>query len=222
MITVHHLERSRSHRVIWLMEELGIDYELKTYQRDKKTSLAPKEMMKIHPLGKSPMIDDDGHVFVETGVILEYVIETYGRGALMPALETDAYWRCKYWLHAAEGSYMPPLILELFVGRIESAPMPFFAKPIAKRLGKAIRDAYLTHTTQVHFNYLDTELGRSEWLAGNQFSAADIMMSYPVEAALGRAKGVERFKNLEPYLSRLKARPAYQRAIERGGPVVLG
>lgn len=218
MIIVHHLENSRSQRVLWLLEELGLAYEVKRYERDKKTNLAPKELLKVHPLGKSPVVEDGGAVYAETGAIMEHIIDTHGQGRLAPAKGTDDYRRYKYWMHAAEGSYMPPLVFALFLNRMETAPMPFFAKPIAKRLTKGVRDAYLDHTTAALFGYLDSELGKRPWLAGNDFTAADIIMSFPVEAALTRIDASKAAKNLKTYVDKLHARPGYERALERGGP----
>lgn len=218
MITVHHLENSRSQRVLWLLEELGLDYAVKRYERDKKTNLAPKELMNVHPLGKSPVVEDDGRVIAETGAIIDYIVERHGGGRLRPEPGTDDALRYTYWLHAAEGSYMPPLVLSLFLGRMETAPMPFFAKPVARRLTRAVRDGYLNHTTKALFDYLDAELGKRQWLAGDEFSAADIIMSFPAEAAMGRVPQAQTLKNLKPYVARLHARPAYARALERGGP----
>lgn len=218
MVIVHHLENSRSQRVLWLLEELGVPYEVKRYERDKKTNLAPQALMKIHPLGKSPVIEDKGAVIAETGAIMEHIVETHGGGRLVPPKGAEDYRRYKYWLHAAEGSYMPPLVMALFLGRMEAAPMPFFAKPIAKRLTQGVRDAYLNHTTKALFDHLDAELGKSDWLAGPDFTAADIIMSFPVEAALQRLDAVKNAKNLKAYVDRLHARPAYRRALEKGGP----
>ncbi|OFX03091.1 MAG: glutathione S-transferase [Alphaproteobacteria bacterium RIFCSPHIGHO2_12_FULL_63_12] len=218
MITVHHLENSRSQRVLWLLEELALPYQVKRYERDKKTNLAPKELLKVHPLGKSPVIEDAGAVIAETGAIIEHVVDNYGQGRLVPAKGTDDYRRYKYWMHAAEGSYMPPLVMELFLTRMETAKMPFFAKPIAKKLTQGVRDAYLTHTTKALFDYLDAELGKSDWLAGKDFTAADIIMSFPAEASLQRVAAAKSAKNLKAYVGRLHARPAYKRALEKGGP----
>jgi glutathione S-transferase len=218
MITVHHLENSRSQRILWLLEELGVPYQVKRYERDKKTNLAPKELMKIHPLGKSPVVEDGGAIYAETGAIIERIIDAHGQGRLAPAAGTDAHRRYKYWLHAAEGSYMPPLVMALFLNRMETAPMPFFAKPIAKKLTQGVRDAYLNHTTKALFDYLDAELGKNDWLAGSDFTAADIIMSFPVEAALQRVDAAKAAKNLKAYVGRLQARPAYKRALEKGGP----
>ncbi|MEZ5896552.1 MAG: glutathione S-transferase [Parvularculaceae bacterium] len=218
MIIVHHLENSRSQRVLWLLEELGLDYEVKRYNRDSKTGLAPKELLKVHPLGKSPVIADDGRVLAETGAIIEYLVETHGAGRLVPARGGADYDRYRYWLHAAEGSYQPPLVLSLILTRMETAPMPFFARPIARRLARSVRENYLNHTTKALFDYLDTELGARNWLAGDEFSAADIIMSFPAEASLGRVDAARGKKNLKRFVEKIHARPAYQRALERGGP----
>jgi glutathione S-transferase len=218
MIIVHHLENSRSQRVLWLLEELGLPYAVKRYERDKKTNLAPPSLLKVHPLGKSPVIEDDGAVIAETGAIIEHIVETHGGGRLVPAKGTPDYRRYKYWLHAAEGSYMPPLVMALFLSRMETAPMPFFAKPVAKKLTQGVRDGYLTHTTKALFNYLDAELSKGEWLAGREFTAADIIMSFPAEASLQRVDAAKAAKNLKAYVDRLHARPAYKRALEKGGP----
>lgn len=218
MITVHHLENSRSQRVLWLLEELGVSYQVKRYERDKKTNLAPKELLKVHLLGKSPVIEDNGAVIAETGAIVEHIVDAYGQGRLAPPKGTDEYRRYKYWLHAAEGSYMPPLVMALFLSRMETAKMPFFAKPIAKKLTQGVRDAYLAHTTKALFDYLDAELGRSEWVAGQDFTAADIIMSFPAEASLQRIDAAKSSKRLKSYVDRLHARPAYKRALEKGGP----
>lgn len=219
MITVHHLENSRSQRVLWMLEELGADYEIKRYERDKKTSLAPPELKKVHPLGKSPVLEDDGRIIAETGAILEYLVDRHG-GALAPERSTDDWLRYQYWLHAAEGSYMPPLVMSLFLIRMETAPMPFFARPVAKKLVKAVRDGYLDLTMKAQFDYLHDELGESEWLAGDALTAADIAMSFPVEAFSVRGD-VSIYPNIAAFLARIHARPAYNRALERGGPYQL-
>jgi glutathione S-transferase len=204
--------------VLWLLEELGLPYAVKRYERDKKTNLAPPSLLKAHPLGKSPVVEDDGAVIAETGAIIEHIVETHGGGRLVPAKGTPDYRRYKYWLHAAEGSYMPPLVMALFLSRMETAPMPFFAKPVAKKLTQAVRDGYLTHTTKALFDYLDAELSKGEWLAGKEFTAADIIMSFPAEASLQRVDAAKAAKNLKAYVDRLHARPAYKRALEKGGP----
>ncbi|MEQ1930866.1 MAG: glutathione S-transferase, partial [Parvularculaceae bacterium] len=217
MITVHHLENSRSQRVLWLLEELGLPYQVKRYDRNKTTNLAPPELMKVHPLGKSPVIDDGGRVIAETGAILEHVIETHGGGKLMPARGTPDHFKYKYWVHAAEGSYMPPLVMALILGRMETAKMPFFAKPIARQLVNGVRGGYLENTTKALFDYLDSELSKGPWLAGADLTGADIMMSFPCEAALARIDAARGKKNLQDYVKRIQARPAYKRALDKGG-----
>lgn len=218
MLVVHHLENSRSQRVLWLLEELGVPYEVKRYERSKESGLAPPALMKVHPLGKSPVIDDGGTVVAETGAILEHILDAHGKGRLEPQFGTAEWTRYRYWMHAAEGSYMPPLVLALMLNRMETAPMPFFARPIAKRLVGAVRSGYLDHTAKALFDYLDTELQRAEWLAGPAFTAADVIMSFPAEAALQRVPQAKGKKAIERYVARLHARPAFKRALDRGGP----
>ena len=218
MITVHHLNNSRSQRVLWLLEELALPYQIKRYERDKETNLAPRALMDVHPLGKSPVIDDNGDVFAETGAIVEHIIDAHGGGRLKPDPDTDDFRRYKYWLHAAEGSYMPPLVLALMLGRMETARMPFFAKPVARRLAQGIRDAYLDHTTKALFDFVDAELRARPWLAGENFSAADIIMSFPLEAAVTRIEAAKSSRAIGDFLKRIHDRPAYARALEKGGP----
>lgn len=218
MLIVHHLENSRSQRVLWLLEELGVPYEVKRYDRDKKSNLAPPALLKVHPLGKSPVITDGGATVAETGAIFEYVLETYGKGRLEPARGTPEWRRFRYWMHAAEGSYMPPMVLALMLNRMETAPMPFFARPIAKGLTGAVRKGYLDHTLAALFDYLEAELQSSEWIAGPAFTAADMMMSFPAEASRDRVPDAKGKMALARYVEKLHARPAYKKALERGGP----
>ncbi len=218
MIVVHHLENSRSQRILWLLEELGLPYEVKRYERDKKSNLAPPALLKVHPLGKSPVIDDNGAVVAETGAIVEHIIEEHAKGRFAPARGTPDWRRYRYWMHAAEGSYMPPLVLALMLGRMETAPMPFFVKPIAKKLTQAVRDGYLDRTTAALFGYLEGELSKSAFLAGDALTGADIMMSFPAEAALQRSPAAQSAPRLKAYVATLHARPAFKRALERGGP----
>ncbi len=220
MIFVHHLENSRSQRVLWLLEELGIEYELKRYERDKKTSLAPKALLKIHPLGKSPVLEDRGQILAETGAVIEYIIDQYGDGRMAPQRGTPEYLKYNYWLHAAEGSFAPVMVMSLLLNRMEAAPMPFFARPIAKKLVNGVRDGYLNHTTKVLFDYANDTLGKSQWLAGDEFSAADVIMSFPLEGFAARGN-IALYKHISGFLDRIHARPAYQRAIEAGGPYGL-
>jgi glutathione S-transferase len=218
MITVHHLNNSRSQRVLWLLEELGVPYEIQKYERDATTMLAPPSLMKVHPLGKSPVITDDGLTVAETGAIVEYLIERHGDGRLAPAPGTPERLRWRYWLHFAEGSAMPPLLMKLIFERIKVTPMPFFAKPIARGLSNRVLAAMVDPNLKRQLDFMEAELGRSEWFAGDAFSAADIQMSFPVEAAAQRAGLDASRPRLMAFLKRIHARPAYRRALERGGP----
>ena len=203
MIKVHHLNNSRSQRVLWLLEEISLDCEVVPYQRDAKTMLAPASLRRIHPLGKSPIIEDGPLRLAETGVIVDYLVSKYGR-ELEPAQSSEAHWRYRYWLHYAEGSLMPPLLVKLVVNRLGL-------------LGRPAR-GYVDNQITLHLDYLDKELDPGPWFAGDTFSAADIMMSFPLEAATSRGGLNASRPNLMGFLARIHARPAYQRALSRGGP----
>ena len=219
MITVHHLNNSRSQRVLWLLEELGVPYEIKKYQRDAKTMLAPPELTRVHPLGKSPVITDNSVTVAESGAIMEYLLETYGAGKLVPQAGTEDKRRFTYWMHFAEGSAMPPLLLKLIFDRIGSGQgMPFFVKPIAKGIAGKVKGLMVEPNLKRQLDFMEAELGRSEWFAGAEFTAADIQMSFPVEAAAQRAGLDASRPRLMAYLKKIHARPAYKRALERGGP----
>lgn len=217
MITVHHLNDSRSQRVLWLLEELGAAYEVKRYQRDAKTMLAPPALKAIHPLGKSPVLDDGEARVAETGAIVEYLLETHPASGLRPAAGTEAARRFTYWLHYAEGSAMTPLLLKLIFTAIPGR-VPFLARGVAKGISKGMNARMIDPQIAAHTAYWEAELGRSEWFAGEAFSAADIMMSFPVEAAGSRVGYGADKPRLKAFLQRIHARPAYQRALERGGP----
>lgn len=219
MITVHHLNNSRSQRVLWLLEELGVPYEIRKYERDPKTMLAPPALRKVHPLGKSPVITDGDTTVAESGAILEYLVERYDKsGRLAPALGSDERLRWRYWMHFAEGSAMPPLLIGLICDRIANAPMPFFARPIARGIAAKIRGLVVDPNLQRQFDFIESELARSTWFAGEAFSAADVQMSFPLEAAAHRGGGNESRPKLREFLARIHARPAYQEALRRGGP----
>lgn len=221
-LTVHHLENSRSQRVLWLLEELGLPYEVVAYQRDPATMLAPPELKKIHPLGKAPLVvTDDGQVLAESGAIIETLIERHGNGRLAPAPGTAEALRYRTWMHYAEGSAMPPLLLKLVFDRIESAPMPFFVKPVAKAISAKAKKAFIYPNIATHLDFMEAELGRSRWFAGDDFSGADIQMSFPIEAAQARAGLDSSRPRLMAFLERIHLRPAYRRALERGGPYAL-
>ena len=217
MIIVHHLNNSRSQRVLWLLEELAVDYDVRRYQRDAKTMLAPAELRKVHPLGKSPVISDGDLTLAESGAIVEYLADRYGNGRLAPPPGTAGRLRYSYWLHFAEGTAMPPLLLKLVFDRIEKAPAPFFVRPIARAIANRAKSTFVQPNIDRNLDYMEAELGKSNWFAGNEFSAADVQMSFPLEAAAARGGLDSRRPRLMAFLERIHARPAYRRALERGG-----
>jgi glutathione S-transferase len=222
VIKVHHLNNSRSQRVLWLLEELEVPYEIVKYERDPQTMLAPKELEKVHPLGKSPVVVDGDATLAESGAILEYLVETYGKGRLVPKAGTQAYRDYRYFMHYAEGSLMPFLLLKLIFGRVRSAKVPFFAKPIARRIADTVQGQFVDPNLVRHLKFLDAHLAKNTWFAGDELTAADIQMSYPCEATVARAADmdapVDRMKKL---VDTFRARPAYKRALEKGGPYSL-
>jgi glutathione S-transferase len=187
MITVHHLENSRSQRVLWLLEEMGLPYEVKRYARNAKTLLAPPELQQVHPLGKSPVITDAGVTVAESGAILEYLLDVHAGGRLRPAQGTPEQRRFTYWLHFSEGSLMPPLLMKLVFDKIREAPVPFFVKPVVKGIADQVGKAFITPNLTRLMAFMEAELGQAPWFAGAEFTAADVQMSYPVEAAAARA-----------------------------------
>jgi glutathione S-transferase len=216
MLAVHHLNNSRSQRVLWLLEELGVPYEVKRYERDAQTMLAPPELRAIHPLGKSPVITDDGKTIAETGAIVEYIIETYGQGRLIPAAGGPERLRYTYWLHYAEGSAMTPLLLKLvFTALPERAPG--LLKGLVRSIASKAQQGFVDPQLKAHVDYWEAELTKTPWFAGAEFTAADIMMSFPLEAGAARA-GADTRPHVKAFLAKIHARPAYQRALEKGGP----
>jgi len=220
MITVHHLENSRSQRALWLLEELGLDYEVVLYKRDPQTLLAPPSLREVHPLGKSPVVVDGGTTVAESGAIVEYLIDKYGHDTrLKPLIGSPERLRYTYWLHYAEGSAMPPLLLSLVFARLPKAPMPFFVKPIVSGLSAKVRSSYIAPQVKLHLDWMEAELGKTTWFAGDTFTGADIQMSYPIEAASMRGGLDASRPKLWDWLARIHARPAYQRALAKGGPM---
>ena len=216
MIVVHHLNNSRSQRVLWLLEELGVPYEVKRYERDAKTMLAPPELLAVHPLGKSPVITDDGKTIAETGAIVEYLVETYGQGRLIPAAGTPERLRYTYWLHYAEGSAMTPLLLKLVFTALPTRA-PGLLKGLVKAIAAKAQTGFVDPQVKLHVDYWETELTKAPWFAGPDFTAADIAMSFPLEAAVSRG-GAGAKPHIKALLDRIHARPAYRKALERGGP----
>jgi glutathione S-transferase len=221
MMVVHHLNNSRSQRVLWLLEELELPYEIKRYKRDPQTMLAPTSLREVHPLGKSPVITDGKLTLAESGAIIEYLIERYGNGRLVPAIGTLEHLRYTYWLHYAEGSAMPPLLLKLIFDQIEKNPMPFFVRPIARAIVSRVKSSFIEPQIAQHLDYMEAELGKSTWFTGNEFTAADIQISFPLEAAVARGGLNASRPKLMAFLNRIHTRPAYQQALERGGAYEL-
>ena len=204
MITVHHLNNSRSQRVLWLLEELGIEYEIKFYERDAKTMMAPESLRQVHPLGKSPVITDADLAIAESGAIIEYLVERYGNGRLVPASGTPEYLRYKYWLHYAEGSAMPPLVMRVILNNFGAGDSSMVSGFVAPQI-------------KLHFDYIEDELRKNAWFVGNEFTAADIQMSFPLEIVATLPEEVKNRPKLKEFVERIHGRPAYKRALERGG-----
>lgn len=215
MIIVHYLEKSRAHRALWLLEELGLDYEVKTYRRTGDYR-APESLKAVHPLGKSPVIEDDGRIVAESGAITEYLVEKYGGESLRPAAGTEERLRYTYWMHYAEGSAMPLLVMKLIFSRLP-AQMPFFLRPVARMISGGVNSRLIDPQLADHLALWKAELARDGYFAGRAFSAADIAMSFPVEAGLTRIADGQDVSVLRRWLEAIRARPAYRRAIARGG-----
>jgi len=220
MVIVHHLNNSRSQRLLWLLEELGVLYDIKHYQRDPRTMLAPPELRKVHALGKSPVITDGDVTLAESGAIMEYVLEKYGRGRLVPKPASPEKLRYTFWMHFAEGSAMPPLVMKLVLGRMAKG-VPFLIRPIARAIVSRVQEGFVQPNISRQLDYMEAELNRSTWFAGNEFTAADIQMSFPVEAATARAGLDASRPKLMEFLHRIQAREAYRAALERGGEYKL-
>jgi glutathione S-transferase len=219
MITVHHLNNSRSQRVLWLLEELGLPYEIKHYQRNATTNLAPPELLQVHPLGKSPVITDGDATVAETGAVIEYLVDK-ADGRLRPSRGTPEHRRYVYWLHFAEGTAMSPLLMTLLMGRIRKSG-PFFVRPIMRRVADTVLDAFVRPNIKRQLSFMETELQSRPWFTGEEFSAADVQMSFPLEVAAARGGLDASYPKLNDFLARIHARPSYQSALKRGGPYTI-
>jgi len=219
MIIVHYLENSRAHRMLWLLEEMALPYEIRHYKRASDMR-APESLKAVHPLGKSPVIEDNGRIIAESGAIIEYLLDTYGEAhggeVLRPAPGTDERLRFTYWLHYAEGTAMPLLLMKLVFAKIPRQ-MPFFLKPVASMISKGVAGKLINPQLDENLKFWNDELKKGGWFAGSSFSAADIIMSFPVEAAMSRVEYDGDKSAIRAYLDRIRARPAYQAALERGG-----
>jgi glutathione S-transferase len=220
MLTVHHLNNSRSQRVLWLLEELGVPYEIVRYQRQSNMR-APAELYAVHPLGKSPVITDQGNTIAESGAIVEYIIDSYGEGRLIPPARTPERLRYSYWLHYAEGSAMPPLFLKLLFTLMPKRA-PALLRPLVRKVSNQALTSLVNPLLKQHMAFWETELEKSQWFAGNEFTAADIQMSFPLEAGAARGGLEQGHPKAMAFLDRIHARPAYVRALEKGGPYQVG
>lgn len=207
MLTVHHLNNSRSQRVLWLLEELGVEYEIRNYERDADTNLAPPELLEVHPLGKSPVLTDEVNTIIESGAVIDYIVRHYGAGRLAPEPGTPAYENYLQWMHYAEGSAMLPLMLKMYTGRL-----PDGGELLQPRINSELDN---------HLGFMNSALSDQDWFVGNEFSAADVQLSFVPQ--VGKLLyGLDSFPNLDAFLDRIHARPAYKRALERGGPYAFG
>ena len=216
MLTVQHLENSRSQRILWLLEEMGVEYDIKRYGRDKETSLAPPELMEIHPLGKAPVITDAGVTVAESGAIVEYVVKKFDDGTLLPEEGTPQRLAYTYWLHYAESSLMPLMLLSLIMSLVESKSS-FLIRPIARKIFDGVRASYLDPNLARHLGFMESTLSESTWFCGEQMTAADCQMSFAIEAAEVRTDLRDGYPHLAGFVERIRARPAYKAALDRGG-----
>jgi glutathione S-transferase len=216
MIIVHHLNNSRSQRVLWMLEELELPYQIVRYQREP-TMLAPEALKKVHPLGKSPVLEDNGNIIAESGAILEYLQETYDAQSRLKPIAAQDKLEYRFWLHYAEGSLMPLLLMKLVFGSLGKAPVPWLLRPVGKVLGQGVQKAYLNKQLSTHASFIEAHLGKTPWFAGQAFSAADIQMIFPLIALSARG-GIQNLPNIQTWLKNAQMRPAWQRAIQQGGP----
>ncbi len=219
MLTVHHLENSRSQRILWLLEELATEYEIKEYERDPKTMLAPKSLRDIHPLGKSPVITHDGNTIAESGAIIEYILDAFDDSSLRPDPGTPEFLRYRYFLHYSEGSAMSPFLLKVVFDQLPKQG-PLLMRPLLSAVSKTVNNAYIAGQLRLHLKFIESKLQDHEWFAGPTFTAADIQMSFPLEAAIARLD-CSAYPQIRAFIDRIHARPAYQQALTRGGPYTL-
>lgn len=219
MITVHHLNNSRSQRILWLLEELETPYQIKLYQREK-TMLAPESLKKVHPLGKSPVITDGNRVIAESGAILEYLAEHYDAENRLKLTTEDERIESRYWLHYAEGSLMPLLVMKLIFSRMGEAPVPWLLRPVGRAFGKGVQKAFLDKQLATHREFIERHLAGNDWFAGSRFSIADVQMSFPLQALSARG-GAGDSPAVQDWLKKVQSRAAWQRALQKGGALTL-
>lgn len=222
MIIVHHLNNSRSQRVLWLLEELNLSYEIKRYERDPKTIRAPKSLKAVHPLGKSPVISDGEITVAESGAIIDYLVRTYAKDSLIPAENTAEFRAYQYWMHFSEGTLMPPLLMRMLFEKVKSSPMPFLIKPVAKMISDKVLNTFVNPEITLNMGFVDAHLGKNQWFAGDTLSGADFQMSFPLEASVASGTIKNKYPNIHAYVERFQARPAYLKALEKGGDYDYG
>lgn len=216
MLTLHHLNNSRSQRILWLLEELNVDYKLVTYQRDAKTNLAPSELKAIHPLGRAPILTTEQGALAESGAIIEYIIREYAKDGFIPPTDPAMFQQYLFWLHFAEGSLMPPMVAQLVMNKARAKAAPFFIKPIVTKLVDGIMDAYYGPNLQQSLRYVETYLANHSWFAGDHPTAADVQMIFPLESLVATGNA-DQLPHIKAYVERVHARPAYQNALAKGG-----
>ena len=222
MIIVHHLNNSRSQRVLWLLEELNLSYEIKRYERDPKTIRAPKSLRDVHPLGKSPVITDGEITVAESGAIIDYLVRRYAKDQLMPQEDTAEFRAYQYWMHYSEGSLMPPLLMRMLFEKVKTSPMPFFIKPVAKMIADKVLGTFVNPEISLNMAYVDQYLSEHEWFAGEGLSGADFQMSFPLEASVASGTLGNKYPNILACVQRFQAREAYRKALAEGGDYAYG
>ncbi len=221
MITLHHLEKSRSQATLWLLEELGCEYRIVNYARNPKTQLAPPELLAVHPLGKSPVITDAGYTIAESGAIVEYLVGSYDQGRLCPPTGTEARLKYTYWLHYAEGSAMPPMVMKLVFQLMAQAPMPFFMRPLVRAITRPVHATYLDPQLQRHIDFWESTLGAQEWFAGAGLHRGRHPDEHPGADGRSCVRGIPLGPAVRGFLERIRGRPAFQRALKAGGEIKL-
>lgn len=222
MIIVHHLNNSRSQRVLWLLEELSIPYEIQRYERDPKTIRAPKSLREVHPLGKSPVITDGDITVAESGAIIDYLIRTYAKDSLLPEESSAEFRDYQYWMHFSEGSLMPPLLMGMLFEKIKTSPMPFFIKPVAKMIAEKALTTFVIPEISLNMGFVEKHLGSHTWFAGDNLTGADFQMSFPLEASVAAGAISNKYPNIHAYVKRFQERSAYLKALEKGGDYDYG
>lgn len=221
MLTLFALKQSRAYRIAWLLELLGVAYQAETLERDPNSKLAPESLRRIHPLGKSPLIQDGEQIIAESGAICEYLLAKFdAHGSYQIAPDHADYWAYRQWLHYAEGSLMPLLVMTLIFRKIDATPKPFFAKPIAQKLTDGVRQSFLNPQIKLHLDYVEQQLNGKTWLVGDKITAADVMMSFPLQAAISRAPSAD-YPNIAAYVARIAAEPHYQQAENKLGKLTI-